>query len=73
MNTFNYVQSSIYVPGRVDTLVTFVAEQERCKDASPPADKPYQKDNDDKDDEMDDFDKRWEDIKYLIRKPFCCK
>nr|MDO8112842.1 hypothetical protein [Candidatus Sigynarchaeota archaeon] len=50
-----------------------MAEQERCKDASPPADKPYQKDNDDKDDEMDDFDKRWEDIKYLIRKPFCCK
>jgi hypothetical protein len=23
--------------------------------------------------EGDDFEKKWEDIEYLIRKPFCCK
>jgi hypothetical protein len=23
--------------------------------------------------DMDEFDKKWADIEYLIRKPFCCK
>ncbi|MEX2679994.1 MAG: hypothetical protein Q6373_000200 [Candidatus Sigynarchaeota archaeon] len=40
-----------------------------CK--QPVIDEIKKEDKDEKD--LDEFDKKWDDIQYLIRKQFCCK
>ena len=56
-------------------LVMHMAEQNVDATAAPkqqPACDGIKKAEKDEPD-LDEFDKRWADIEYLIRKPFCCK